>query len=442
MKKVFLIISLFLVIQGCSSQPSRQDSYFPDQSTVFRQPDQYKQIIRRYPPPKILENEAPVFKSFSSLPEVKIAFLVPLSGKYEKIGQNLLDAAQLALFSVDEPNLILLPIDTKGTSYGAVEAANKAVEQGAKIILGPLFGGSAKEVASIAAEKNISIVSFSNDKSLAGTGVFAIGFRPEQQISRIIEFAMQQGIEDFTAVLPNDLYGAAAAKEMRETVAANDMASVLKTEIYRVGRDGKAAKLRGHVFSAFNSAINTKPPKDYDDELKAYNFNPIRYPRAMLIAEGGQRLKDISNLLKKYRHDKSLIQLLGTEQWYSDEVLTNPVLDGAWFSTAPDDRRKKFHERFSASFGYEPAKIASLAYDAIALTATIARISSGEDFSKEALMNPRGFYGVDGIFRFKEDGLTERGLAVMRINNGQFEIVSPAPTNFVEVKNEQDGGGE
>lgn len=438
MKKLLAIL-IFLIVSGCYPKPEQtvypQNNYY----TIQKQHQRDEQVVRSYDPPTQLEESKWGFQKLSGLPQVKIALLVPLSGAYKELGENMLNAAQMALFSINEPNLILVPIDTKGTPFGAVEAFDQAVNQNVKLVLGPVFSASASAIAAKSAETGIGVVSFSNDKSLSGTGVFAIGFLPEQQIRRVVDFAMMQGLEDFTAVLPNDSYGATAAKEMREMVAGNSEASVLKTEIFRTDRSGTPLKLSKHVFSAFNSAIHTKPPKDYDKQTESYNDNPIKYPRAMLIPEGGSQLKQITDLLQQFKHDPAKIQLLGSSQWYSPDAMANPVLQGAWFAGPPHERRRNFEMRYQSIYGSPPAKLASLAYDGVALAATIARMSNGNDFSKSALTNPRGFIGVDGIFRLRGDGLTERGLAIMRINNGQFEIIDPSPRSFFEVKNEAEG---
>ena len=109
-------------------------------------------------------------------------------------------------------------------------------------------------------------------------------------------------------------------------------------------------------------------------------------------------------------------------------------MQGAWFAAPPKERREIFESKFKEIFGYQPNELASLAYDGIALTATIARITKGQDFSNSALTNPRGFVGIDGIFRFKDNGLTERGLAVIEIWDGKFYSVSPSPQNFFEIE--------
>ena len=360
---------------------------------------------------------------------VRIALLLPLSGKYKKLGQGMLDAAQLVLFYLDDPNLAIMPYDTKGTSYGASQAAKKAIADGTRIILGPIFSRSARGIAKLAAENDISVVSFSNDRTLADSGVFALGFRPEQQIQKVIRLSLMEGIEDYAAILPNNAFGATAAKTLRETVKEYPGAAVLKTEIYRNDSKRNPMKLVRHARSAAHAVLNKKPPKDFDEEEEVYNENPIKFPRAILVPEGGKRLKEILAILSKKEVTPDKITLIGSGQW-KDIDPTDPLLEGAFFAMPPMEKHREFEAKFIETYGYEAPSIASLAYDALALTATIARMTRGQDFGKQALTNSRGFLGIDGIFRLQENGLTERGFAIMRIEDGEIETYHNAPRSF------------
>jgi ABC-type branched-subunit amino acid transport system substrate-binding protein len=333
---------------------------------------------------------------------------------------------------LNEPSITILPIDTKGTPFGAQKAAEEAVAKGAKMILGPVFSRSAQSVASVAEKHGIGVISFSNDRALAGTGVFALGFRPEQQVERIVHFANARGIKDYAAVLPNNSYGATVAEVMRLTLK-DSSSSLLRNEIYYVDRAGKARNLDQHVASALNSALTARAETDYNKKKKQFSDNPIVYPRGFLIPEGGARLTEILSYLGSTgSFDPNKIKLLGSALWL-DSLENNPLLEGAWVAAAPIDKQKEFRAKFKEVYGYDPVAISSLAYDGVALSVALARMSGGMNFSRDAITNPRGFTGIDGIFRLESDGLTTRGLAIMEIQNGQAVIIDPAPHSFAET---------
>jgi branched-chain amino acid transport system substrate-binding protein len=406
--KILILLS-GLILFGCTN------NVFQAQSTGIKtKPIENTQASTQYAVPEYQQKQS-FFTHSEGIPPTKIAILAPFSGQYKDLGKNIMDAAQLALFSANEPNLILVPLDTKGTSYGAVEAANKAIEEGAKLILGPVFSKSASTIASIAKEHKINVVSFSNDRALADSGVYAIGFLPEQQIRRVVEYAMEQGVTNFAAVLPNDAYGSVAAEELRETIADNKNAKILRTEIFSLAKNGDPQRLDEYVASAYKAVLDSGANS------------------AILIPEGGMQLEQITKLLKDNNFDNK-IKLLGNAQWYTPETAKNNLLENAWFAGTPHERKESFERKFESTYGYKPIALAGLAYDGVALASALAKTPGGADFSRSALENKKGFMGVDGIFRFKNNGLTERGLGIITIKNGSFETISPSPKDFVGYK--------
>ena len=140
----------------------------------------------------------------------KVGLLVPLSGPGAALGEDLLDAAQLALFDVGRTDLELLPRDTGDQPQKAEAAARSALDAGAELLIGPLYGRSALAVAPVAAARGVNVIAFSNDASVARPGLYVLGFRPEEQIERIVRYAAAQGRTRFAALAPEDAYGARA----------------------------------------------------------------------------------------------------------------------------------------------------------------------------------------------------------------------------------------
>src|SRR6185437_6509087 len=128
--------------------------------------------------------------------------------------------------------------------------------------------------------------------------------------------------------------------------------------------------------------------------------------------------------------DTSKVQLIGTGVWDSAGIGANTGLRGAWYAAPDPAKRADFERRFVATYGRPPHRLATLAYDAVALAAQLARLKPGGDFSAEAIANPNGWSGVDGVFRLLPDGRTERALAVIEVQGDRGVVVSPAPSSF------------
>ena len=88
--------------------------------------------------------------------------------------------------------------------------------------------------------------------------------------------------------------------------------------------------------------------------------------------------------------------------------------------------------RFQTTYNYKPPRIASLAYDSVALAASVSRGAAANlnPFNRDVLLQPNGFIGIDGGFRFLPNGLSERNLAVIALSADGPSVVDPAPPGF------------
>ena len=157
---------------------------------------------------------------------------------------------------------------------------------------------------------------------------------------------------------------------------------------------------------------------------------PGRSFDALLLPEGGAKLRQIAGQVKAAGSDPKPLQLLGSGLWDTPDIGNDPALVGGWFASSPPEARQDFDRRFSSTYGHNPPRLASLGYDAAALAAALARGQGAEPFSQQAIVNPSGFTGVDGLFRFAPNGLVQRGLAVLEVEPQGTAVVSPAPQNF------------
>ena len=338
-----------------------------------------------------------------------IALLLPLSGPNAGIGRALLDAAEMAVFDAADERFELMPRDTGGTPDGAAKAAQAALAAGARLILGPLLQQEVEAVRPIARSANVNLVAFSTSTGLAGDGTWLLSFLPKQQVDRVVAFAHEKGASRFAALAPATPYGDLVVQELRAAATA-DGAGVVRVETY----DPTAVDVSPAVRS-LASAVRQTGEADFD---------------ALMLPDGGEKLKAVAPMLPFYDIDTAKVRLLGTGLWDDPGLGREPALVGGWFAAPPPDARADFEKHFQALYKRRPPRLATLGYDATALAAVLAR---GGDFSAAAIANPSGFAGVDGIFRFRPDGLVQRGLAVLEVTRDGTNVVSPAPETFEQT---------
>lgn len=367
------------------------------------------------PPPAIEEKPAPV----APLPERRhqVAILVPLSGANAAVGQSLANAANLALADTGNTTVRITSYDT-AASGGPGAAASRALADGAQLILGPLLGADVPAVAGQAAARRVPVLTFSNDGALAAGNVHVLGFQTAQSVERVVAHARSRGITRFAALVPNGSYGERAAVAFTRAVqaAGGDVAAV--TSFARVREQLPAAARR---VTAYDARVKAGTPG---------NPAPVGF-EALLIADSGTIAGAFVSPLAQFGARQPQVTLLGTELWAAEPGLTRvPALHGALFAAVPDGRFRALERRYRDRFGTNPSRLASLAYDATLLAVGLSgRWEMGTAFPPALLQDPKGFSGVDGIFRFRGN-LVERGLEVRRVTAGGFVTDSPAPSSF------------
>lgn len=354
------------------------------------------------PPPKIKPIPpvlAPLPPSEPALKSHKIGLLLPLSGPHADLGKGLLEAAELALFEGESSSITLIPQDT---AQGAQLAAQKALDKGAELLLGPVFATEVEKIKPLLATQKVNLLCFSTDQTVAGHGVYVLGFLPSQQIERILEYAKERGLIKIAALTPQDQYGKLIDHTLRhlETQGKIQLLGITHYEKGDIldGNPGNARLL---------------------EEVTKYKSQGVD---ALLIPEGGENLA----LLMRLLGPQGSLKILGSGQWDTPETRYIPGLEGGLFASTSPEGRQNFESRFQKSYGRSPPRIAGLAYDAIALALALA----DKGYTSENLTFDQGFAGTEGLFRLTPQGLNERGLAVLEISPSGFRIASPAPQSF------------
>lgn len=340
----------------------------------------------------------------SGLPAVKakVAILLPLSGRGKDTGEAMLNAAQLAMFDLGATDLFeLVP---KDTGSGATMAAQDALQNGSGLILGPLFSDDTKSVAPLATQKGVATVSFSTDTTAAIGTTFLMGFVPQSQIEQIVDFAASRGLRRIAVIAPRDTYGDAVAASFYSHMQLRGLTNggVIRYDAASVPDAVQLADLK-------------RAPLD-----------------AVLIGAAGTKAAQISAALSAQGMTTQIVKRLGTGLWDDPATTSRPELQGAWYAASSPVMRSRFERRYLETYGVTPPRLASLAYDATALAVVLSK--TGKGYGRSALTSPSGFAGIDGIFRFRADGMADRGLAILEIQNNQGLVLQNAPTSFVSAR--------
>jgi branched-chain amino acid transport system substrate-binding protein len=338
--------------------------------------------------------------------DVKVGLILPLSasGNAGAAGQAMRNAAEMALAELGDANIALLPKDDGGTAQGAQLAVQQAVDEGAQVVLGPLFAHSVTAAKPIARNHGVPIIAFSTDSNVAAAGTYLLSFLPEADVDRVVDYAASQGKHSFIGVVPGNAYGSVVEGEFQQAVARRG-GRVMALEHYGDDR-GKISDTARLVAQAAGSAD------------------------ALFIPDGGEAVNGVIAALSAAGVNVRQLALMGTQLWDDPKIFSNPLLEGGWYPAPDPAGFRAFADRYRTRYQQDPPRPAALAYDAVTLVAALVKAQGPQRIANEALTDPSGFAGIDGVFRFRSDGTNQRGLAVLRVTPSGGQVIAPALRTF------------
>ena len=386
------LVGSLLVLAACSSSSNVQNG-LPSPSTPSV--DQVVQALTPNPKGEVIGSG-----------NVRVALLVPttIPGGAAAVAKELRNGAALAMQDFGTGRVQLVVKDTKGQAAVAQSAANEAISEGATLILGPLFAANVSAASGITLPANVVTLAFSTDTTVARRGVYLFSYTPQEDTKRIISYAGSLGRRSIAAFLPNNAEGSLRERVLREMVGRSGLLlNIIKYDRTPAGVD-----------KAVSEGVGIVQTSD-----------------SIYVPEGGPIPGLILAGLKRNGAKLSEKTILGSGNWETVKT-SDPVLSGAYYPGRDISKFNDFAGRYQSKFGARPGVNAGLAYDAMTLAAEFVRLKGNGKtaFSPNTFENPNGFQGVNGAFRIRSDGTTQRGLAIYQIRGGKGTLAEPAVSRF------------
>lgn len=341
---------------------------------------------------------------------VQVALLVPRGGTAADnlLAQNLENAAKLAIAEVPGVKINLRVYGTAGNASQAASAANQAVAEGAKIILGPVYGEAANAAGVAVASKGINVLSFSNNPTIAGGNVFILGPTFGNTADRLVGFAKRQGKREILILHGQDIGGQLGRDAITRAAASNGV------------------KIAGAVDYALSQQGVTAAVPRVKAAMESSGADAL-----FLTSNSASALPLFAQMLPQAGVTPTATQYIGLTRWDKPaETLGLPGVQGGWFALPDTNAQAAFRQRYKAAYGSQPLDIAGLSFDGIAAIGSLVKAGKSNALTGAALTQGAGFRGANGIFRFRKDGTNERGLAIATAKGGKLTILEPAPRAF------------
>ncbi len=341
---------------------------------------------------------------------VPVALLVPTSSPDNGavLAQSLENATRLAMADLQGVTVDLKVYDTAGQPDQAAAAAQRAAQDGAKIIIGPVFADEALAAGRAVAGRGINVLAFSNNPSIAGGNVFILGSTFDNTANRLVRYALTRGRGNIQIVHANDTAEIQGRDAISRAISLNG-ARLAGVSSFDLSQQGVINAIPGIAAQTRDSGADV----------------------VFMTSGTSGALPFLADLLPENRVDPAVTQFIGLQRLdIPASALTVTGLQGAWFALPDPALGGQFAARYQAAYGASPHPIAGLAYDAVAAIGALVSRGQSDALTGAALTQPSGFAGVNGVFRLMPNGTNERGLAVAQVQNNQVIVIDPAPRSF------------
>ena len=371
----------------------------------------------------------------------RVGMLLPLTGSAATVGKGMKNSALLALDDVQNSNLVLQFYDTQSSQSGARIAIENAVSQQADLIIGPLMSTEVQASSGRAVADNIPMIAFSTSQDVLQPGVYTLGLLIDEQVERIMNYAAAEGRSRLALLVPDNNLGLSVARAAVRTAQKNS-STIVKIAFYPPNTSNFSEilkKLTNYsvrhaemqrkkaALKARADAGDTKAKRELARIKTTDSSDDVDFD-AVLIPESGTKLKSVISMFGYYDIYAPKVKFLGTSIWENTPMNKESLALNGWYPRLSRYQSSYFADKYYNFYNEKPRSLYSFAYDAVALASALSR-HQGTDLNA-AITSPEGFMGINGAFRFFEDGSNQHSLDIMEIKSQGDVVIDAAPKKF------------
>jgi len=352
---------------------------------------------------------------------LKVGVLLPLSGKFQDIGESFLKAIQLALYDISDENIKIFPKDSKGSPLGAFQAAKEFEKQNIEIVIGPIFFESLEKLGEIS---NITFISLTNKTNIDSKNIIAFGININSQIDILRKYFDEIKVSKTLLLSPNSEY-----TDQSEFVSDKDILKFYRTYTY----DANAKKITGQIEKITNYRERKKDLErrikileksdlhEHKRELKKleqmHTLGKVNFDSVVII-DFGERLKSVLTSFMFSDISSKKVNFFTINQWFDESFFNENAMENLHFPSIDFDNLKKFNKKFLNTFNEKSNVVSILAYDALGLI-YYCWSNNNFQFKSDQLYNKKGFKGLHGQFTIK-DNLSWQKLKIYKVSGKKF----------------------
>ncbi len=369
-------------------------------------------------------------------PKYKVAILLPLSGRHEKIGKSLLNSIHLAYNQNPNKYIELKIYDTKSDLKFSETIAKEILNDGNKAVLGPLLGEEAVIIAKTLEKNEIPVFTFSNDITLIQNtpNLYSLSPMPSAEIEASIDYASKTlKSKNFAVLVPDNKYGEIMYASIKKFLADRNL-NLVRYVSYPPNSPRIMVNIRKILprnellrYEKINTQLQNKE-EVLDKKGKPINKapDPILDFDTLIIADYGSRVSVVASHLPSLGINMKSLKVIGLSNWETQEIYNNNLFQNAYFASLVDFNESHFAKKYEEYYGTLPQLLDVTAYDSvITLMTLVYKDTEGNlvnNFTKEHITSIK-LKGLASNFIITENGITKRNMSIKQINKYRDGVV-------------------
>ena len=351
---------------------------------------------------------------------LKIGVLLPLSGKFQDIGQSFLKAIQLALFDIGNENIKIYPKDSKANALDAYLSAKEFEKLGIKVVIGPIFYESLERLNEI---NSITFISLTNKTQKIPKNTIAFGINIISQIDVLKKYFDEIEVSNTLLLSPKSQFTSQAEiianSELKfyKVFAYNTSAKKITGEIKKITNYQERKKDLERRIDILEKSDLYKDKKELEELEQKHTLGKVNFD-SVLVIDFGERLKSVLTSFMFSDVSSNEVNFFTLNQWFDETFFNENALQNLHFPAIDFDNLKKFKKKYLDTFGEEPSQVSILAYDALGLI-YYCWFNNNAQFKPDQLYNKNGFKGLHGEFIIK-DNLSKHQLKIYKVSDKKF----------------------
>jgi len=351
---------------------------------------------------------------------LKIGVLLPLSGKFQNIGESFLKAIQLALYDISNEHIKIYPKDSKANALNTYQSAKEFEEQGIKVVIGPIFYESLERLNEI---NNITFISLTNKTQKIPNNTIAFGININSQIDVLKKYFDEIKVSRTLLLAPKTQF-----INQTEIIEDSDLKlyevffydispKKITSEIEKLTKYKERKKDLERRIEILKKSDLYKHKQELKKLEQKHTLGKVNFD-SVIVIDFGERLKSVLTSFKFFDVPSSEVNFFTINQWFDETLFNENALQNLHFPGIDINNLKKFDKKFSKIFNEKPSKVSILAYDALGLI-YYCWINNNFQFKKDQLYNKNGFKGFHGKFSI-EGNLSKQELKIYKVSGKKF----------------------